>query len=137
MDEADAKWLTTALRYVCNMQNWTAEGKLYGWDSEFRMKELDMHTDRFYAAAKARERFNLSNLTPERCKAIGFGQWSKETDLLLFPLWYVPFIPEGLPVTDIGGESYRYSREKADLDARFGCVAFGISASSLSRKIAV
>jgi len=83
--------------------------------------------DKFYEEMKKEKCINFNNLTVEEAKELRFRKWDEELpNLWLFPLWLVPIIPEGLEVMDIGGEKYKYEKETADNDIRFGCVAYGI-----------
>lgn len=104
-------------------------------DIPFRSTQLFERAKGFYADANVREHFRLDRMTAAMCLSVGFSRWDDESDLLLFPLWYVPFVPEGVTVTDICGETYAYSRQNADLDTRFGCVGFGIHEHDLTRVV--
>lgn len=86
----------------------------------------------FYKSLK--KNLDITKLTLEDAKELRFLRWSEIGNLYLFPLWLVPLIPEGLMVTSIGGETFPFD-EGADLDTRFGCVAFGLNFSALGAEI--
>jgi hypothetical protein len=46
--------------------------------------------------------------------------------LRLIPLWLFGMIPEGLVVTSINGEDFKFRKGKTDLDQQFGRLAYGI-----------
>lgn len=102
--------------------NKTSETIIYDdWSKEQNKKVFDM----FYQEMKKHIDFN--NITSEEAKELRFRKFSEEyPNLWLFPLYLVPLIPEGLDVMSISGEKYKYNKEKADNDIRFGCVAYGI-----------
>ena len=73
------------------------------------------------------KQINFNTLTVEEAKFLGFCRWDEEyPNLWLFPLWLFPIIPEGIEVIDINGEKYKFEREKADNDERFGCLPYGL-----------
>ena len=84
--------------------------------------------------------FCSSNFSDLSNYHLGLGTWIRnnlllsESDLYLFPLYLVPIIPEGLEVVSISGKKYRYEKEKADNDIRFGCVAYGIEIKESENK---
>lgn len=67
-----------------------------------------------------------NDLTREEMENLGFRQWSKESDLMLIPLYLFPYMKEGITVTSISGEQYYFFRESADNDHRMGLLAFGV-----------
>jgi hypothetical protein len=100
--------------------NKLSEEYVYKWNDN--NKE---NFERFYEELK--KNIDLTKLTREEARELRFGKWSEEQpDLYLFPLWLVPIIPEGLDVVDICGNRYKYEKETADNDIRFGCVPYGI-----------
>lgn len=87
----------------------------------------------FYKSLK--KNLDITKLTLEEARELRFLRWDEHGKLYLFPLWVVPLIPEGLMVTSIGGETFPFD-DRADLDARFGCVAFGLNFSDQGPEIA-
>jgi hypothetical protein len=74
------------------------------------------------------EQLKKSDLSDEKRK-----EYEKEIErnkrcvgLRLIPLWLFGMIPEGLVVTNIGGEDFKFRKGKTDLDHRFGRLAYGI-----------
>lgn len=125
----DLEFYQKALLCQSWLVNRISEIKAYGkhWSDEFCLKEIRNATEKYLTDDYAKEVFTLDNLTRDRAKALRFCQWDKDeqSDLYLFPLWFVMFIPYGTKVVSIGGEKFEYSKE-TDLDTRFGCVAFGV-----------
>lgn len=56
---------------------------------------------------------------------IGLRRWD-ESGLMLFPVEWFPFVPEGFEVVDIFGEVEAFDPGTADDDGRFGVLSFGI-----------
>ena len=95
------------------------------WSNEFKIKENKASFEKFYKELE--KQIDFTKITIEEAKELRFQKWDEEQpNLWLFPLWLVPIIPEGLEVTDISGNKYKYEKDKADNDIRFGCVAYGI-----------
>lgn len=67
-----------------------------------------------------------NDLTREEMENLGFRKWSKESDLMLIPLYLFPYMKEGITVTSISGDQYYFFRESADNDHRMGLLAFGV-----------
>ena len=105
--------------------NKISETIIYDWKDGFKIKENKKSFEEFYDELK--KHIDFTKLTVEEAKELRFKRWSDEQpNLWLFPLYLVPIIPEGLEVTSISGNKYKYEKEKADNDIRFGCVAYGI-----------
>lgn len=105
--------------------NKISETIIYDWKDGFKIKENKKGFEEFYEELK--KHIDFTKLTVEEAKELRFKRWSDEQpNLWLFPLYLVPIIPEGLEVTSISGNKYKYEKEKADNDIRFGCVAYGI-----------
>ena len=105
--------------------NKISETIIYDWKDGFKIKENKKSFEEFYEELK--KHIDFTKLTVEEAKELRFKRWSDEQpNLWLFPLYLVPIIPEGLEVTSISGNKYKYEKEKADNDIRFGCVAYGI-----------
>lgn len=95
------------------------------WSNELKIKENKEGFEKFYK--ELQKHINFTKITVEEAKELRFRRWDEEQpNLWLFPLWLVPIIPEGLEVTSISGNKYKYEKDKADNDIRFGCVAYGI-----------
>ena len=105
--------------------NKISETIIYDWKDGFKIKENKKSFEEFYEELK--KHIDFTKLTVEEAKELRFKRWSDEQpNLWLFPLYLVPIIQEGLEVTSISGNKYKYEKEKADNDIRFGCVAYGI-----------
>ena len=95
------------------------------WSDDLKIKQNKEVFDTFYSELK--KHIDITKLTIEEAKELRFRRWDEELpDLWLFPLYLVPLIPEGLEVMSISGNKFKYEKDKADNDIRFGCVAYGI-----------
>ena len=95
------------------------------WSDDLKIKQNKEAFDTFYSELK--KHIDITKLTIEEAKELRFRRWDEELpDLWLFPLYLVPLIPEGLEVMSISGDKFKYEKDKADNDIRFGCVAYGI-----------
>lgn len=108
------------------LANKVSETIIYdNWSKELKIKENKESFDKFYEELK--KHIDFTKITTEEAKELRFQRWDEEhPNLWLFPLYLVPIIPEGLEVTSISGNKYKYEKDKADNDIRFGCVAYGI-----------
>lgn len=70
---------------------------------------------------------NLNLKTDAELKALGCGVWGSDDKgtTWLFPKEWYAFIPDGLPVVDINGETEPFKAGVTDDDYRFGCLSFG------------
>lgn len=101
----------------------------YNWGANFKEKELKNAFDTFYKSLQKESNkplIDISKMTIETAKEMGFGKWDENSDLYLFPLWFMPLIPIGTEVTSIFGEKIIYDGTNLDNDIRFGCIAYGI-----------
>lgn len=108
-------WLTNTL----------AECYHYNWSTEFKANELKKTFEKFYESAKKLE-LDLDKLTVDELREMRFCKWDEESNLWLIPLWFVPLLPVGIELTNIGGGKLTYTGNNIDLDIRFGCIAYGI-----------
>lgn len=109
-------WLTNRLAEVNTYKNWSDKTKI---------QVIEEAYNNFYQSIK--RYIDFEKITVEEAKSLRFGKWDDESDLYLFPLWIIPLIPEGMEVTSISGETFKYNKETVDNDIRFGCVAYGIN----------
>jgi hypothetical protein len=63
---------------------------------------------------------------------LGFQVWDEESNLMLIPLWLLPFISNGVELTSISGDTATVGTDDIDNDVRFGCIAFGVYANDRS-----
>jgi hypothetical protein len=93
------------------------------WSDGFCRQELKTYAEPCSAGVITLEM--LRNIDRNDLLDLGFGLWSEETpNLLLIPIWLVPFMDKNMEVTDIFGEKDKLSN--VDLDTRFGCIAYGL-----------
>lgn len=57
---------------------------------------------------------------------LGFLKWDDKSEIYLIPLWAYDLIPDGTELTDIFGDKHVKGTHSIDLDARFGCIAYGL-----------
>lgn len=116
------KEIQNCLTWLVNRVSETNE---YNWENDFKVSENKKSFNIFYEELK--KHIDFTKITVEEAKELRFQRWDEEhPELWLFPLYLVPIIPEGLEVTSISGNKYKYEKDKADNDIRFGCVAYGI-----------
>lgn len=109
--------------------NGLSECNTYDWGAEYKEKELKDKFDKFYKFLQEKENIeilDLNKLTIEQAKELGFQRWDEESDIWLFPLWFLPLIPIGTEVTSISGDKIIYNGKNLDNDIRFGCIAYGV-----------
>ena len=113
------------------LANTLAECNTYEtWSAELKARTIKESFETFYNSLKKdtnKHLVDLTAMTAEKAKELRFCRWSEDTpNLWLLPLWFVPLIPIGTELTDIGGGKVVYDGNNIDLDVRFGCIAYGI-----------
>lgn len=70
---------------------------------------------------------NLHLKDDAELKSLGCGVWDDDYKgtTWIFPREWYAFIPEGLSVIDINGETEQFKAGVTDDDYRFGCLSFG------------
>lgn len=109
--------------------NRLSELNTYNWGANYKERELKDAFDTFYKSLQKESNnhlVDLSRMTVETAKEMGLRKWDDNSDLYLFPLWFMPLIPIGTEVTAINGEKIIYDGTNLDNDIRFGCIAYGI-----------
>ena len=95
------------------------------WDSEFAIKHIRDLPNRLIGSPDFSP-VDPNELTLEEMKNLGFRKWSNKTNLMLIPLYLLPYLKEGITVTDISDNQYYFFRDGADNDHRMGLLAFGV-----------
>ncbi|AIK68117.1 hypothetical protein CPTMiller_00181 [Citrobacter phage Miller] len=95
------------------------------WDYEFAIKHIRDLPNRLIGSPDFSP-VDPNELTLEEMKNLGFRKWSDKTNLMLIPLYLLPYLKEGITVIDISDEQYYFFREEADNDHRMGLLAFGV-----------
>lgn len=111
------------------LANKLSELNTYNWGANFKEEELKKTFDTFYKSLQKKSNkplIDISKMTIETAKEMGFCKWDENSDLYLFPLWFMPLIPIETEVTSIGGKKIIYDGTNLDNDIRFGCIAYGI-----------
>ena len=70
---------------------------------------------------------NPADLTEAEMRELGFAKWAAEDSMYLIPLWLFPFLTDEVDCGCISGEKRIYKKSEMDNDARFGCLAYGVS----------
>lgn len=101
------------------------------WDAKFCKEYIKQRYDNYVKQLSSEEYDNVKirNLTIDELKSLGFSHWTQKDNLLLAPLWIVPFlqIDKEQQYYFIDGERFTFKDNfKPDNDIRFGCVAWGI-----------
>lgn len=124
-----SKNLTPVLANVAkNLMNTIQMGVSYkGWSDEFSYSEVkdDYHNIKEQLKAIVG---NVTALTVEELRELGFMLWDDETEekLFLVPLWAFDLIADGTELISISGDKVVKGSDEIDLDVRFGCIAYGI-----------
>lgn len=79
-------------------------------------------------ADSAFEPIDPNNMSKWELDQLGFMVWSKEGDeeLLLIPIWLLPFLAPEVQLGCIDGSRGMVKREQIDNDHRFGMLAWGV-----------
>ncbi|QJI10834.1 hypothetical protein GuL6_183 [Buttiauxella phage vB_ButM_GuL6] len=97
------------------------------WGEEFALKHIRSLPGRLQASPDF-EPVDPNDLTLEEMKNLGFRKWSDDLEIMLIPLYLLPYLKEGVRVTSISGDEYFFFQESADNDHRGGLLAFGVIA---------
>jgi len=68
---------------------------------------------------------DITELSVDELKELGFKKWEEESELYLIPLWAFDLIPDGTVLESISGERAIKGKDEIDLDVRIGCIAWG------------
>ena len=103
------------------------EALSYSWSSDFKIENLnDIHKSiSYWEKERGSFKINPNDLTKEEAGELGFGIWSKESEIRLIPIWILPFLCDTFDSESISGEKHT-SLKELDSDHRFGCLAYGI-----------
>lgn len=107
------------------MANLAAEAfQYYSWSDKF-CKDNIVNTTQSYI-----DKYTTDlDFTQADLEDIGFSMWDEESNLMLVPLWLLPFISTGVELTDITGKTSIVGTDTIDNDVRFGCLAYGVYAN--------
>lgn len=104
----------------------TAYGELncYLSNPDFWSNEIKTLADRI-KTKNPDIKINLSELTGNEMKELGFGKWSEESKDYLIPIWLYPFLPENINTNCIDSTQC-LKKSEMDTDHRFGYLAYSI-----------
>ena len=111
--------------------NRMAEIVCYKWPVETVRRELKESLDNFADELIKDGGFEfdkIGELDGTLLYDMGFRVWCEmgEGDLWCFPLWMFNYIPKGMKLTCIFGDTVEFDPETIDKDTRFGCIAYGL-----------
>jgi len=122
-----SKSLTLIMRGVCkNLMNCIQMGLSYeNWSDEFSYKEIK---ESYLNIKNLLKEIigDITTLSKEELKELGFAKWEEERELYLIPLWAFDLIPDGTELESISGDKIIKGKDEIDLDVRFGCIAYGL-----------
>lgn len=96
------------------------------WGDEFALSEIRGYPDKIKTMDGFFE-INPNKLTRDEAKRLGFGEWSEDSELMLIPLWLLPFLVDEFVGGSISnGNSEVVKTNEIDNDQRFGCLATGV-----------
>ncbi len=105
---------------------WSAQsaGEIYSqWSDEYVKQSIYKRREEM-AKAFPKE-LDLSQLTKQEMRSLGFGSWDGEC--LLIPIWLFRILPPDTPVVcPLSGEFDETTVAEADDDIRFGCTAWAL-----------
>lgn len=121
-----SKNLTSVMRNVGKiLMNKIQMGLSYeNWSNEFSYKEVKE------SYANIKEQLSeiigdITELSADELKELGFKKWEEESELYLIPLWAFDLIPDGTELESINGDKAIKGKDEIDLEVRFGCIAWG------------
>lgn len=121
-----SKNLTSVMRNVGKiLMNKIQMGLSYeNWSDELSYKEVKE------SYANIKEQLSeiigdITELSVDELKELGFKKWEEESELYLIPLWAFDLIPDGTVLESISDERAIKGKDEIDLDVRIGCIAWG------------
>ncbi|WAW44618.1 hypothetical protein [Klebsiella phage Kp_GWPR59] len=94
------------------------------WGDSFTAKNIRDLPTRLYMSPDF-EPVDPNDLTLEEMKNLGFRKWSDDSNMMLIPLYLLPYLKDGFRAISISGEEFTFTRDKADNDHRMGLLSFG------------
>jgi hypothetical protein len=96
------------------------------WEDGFALSEIRGYPDKI----KSMDGFfkiNPNELTVAEAETLGFNKWDEGSDLLLIPLWLLPFLVDEFMAGSISNDEHGIIKtSEIDNDQRFGCLATGV-----------
>lgn len=125
MNENKFRDLQFTISKAFSMVSATDEYK--SWSDEFARQEISETLTKL--RGRILKDYNLTECTDEQLAILGFSTWEVGSSVRLIPLHLFRCIPDGTKVNCIDGEEFTVGKDDLDNDIRFGCVAYGITAS--------
>jgi len=95
------------------------------WGDDFARKEAIKRLEKLQTTLKDKVEYDLTKLTEQQLKTIGFSRWSNELPIMLIPLHLFPALRDGTKLKCINGKEYVIGEDEIDLDIRYGCIGYG------------
>lgn len=96
------------------------------WSGDFCKESITETID----SVKKYENFkpiDPNDFTVDELKKLGGCEWDEEfKNLILIPIWMLPFLADEFEGARLDGVEQTYKREEIDNDCRFGCLAYGV-----------
>ena len=96
------------------------------WEDGFALSEIRGYPDKI----KSKNGFfkiDPNKLTRIEAKELGFGMWDEDSDLMLIPLWLLPFLVDEFEGGSISNDEREIIKtSEIDNDQRFGNLATGV-----------
>lgn len=96
------------------------------WSKEFALEHINDYPDEV-------KNIDPNDMTAEELEERGFGKWDDDSDIMLIPLWMLPFLPNEVKTTDIMGKDHT-KKSEIDNDNRFGYLAYGVVPKDVREK---
>lgn len=110
---------TNAVKYRNIILRAFAETTQYKWSDEFSRTECKEAKDSMESGC-----VNPKDFTISEAISLGFQRWSKDSNLMLIPMWLLPVLDSTVEVESISGRVMTV--ENIDNDNRGGLLAFGV-----------
>ena len=116
-----------AQRLLVTVANKATQCAVYnGWNGDFCKESITETID----SIKKDENFKPIDpnvFTVDELKKLGGCEWDEEfNNLILIPIWMLPFLADEFAAAGLDGVNQIYKREEIDNDCRFGCLAYGV-----------
>lgn len=115
-----------AIRCIATIANVSAESRAFGkfWSEKFTVKNSSEVFDSVKTQLSHDMCMAILNLPEEKKLNLGFRKWSKETNKMLIPLWFIECLPDDFNIEVTCIDNTKTSIKNIDKDIRGGCVAY-------------
>lgn len=109
------------------MMNTVAQIKHYNWGNknDFAVKQsIDAYEQSIEYIRNLK--LDFFDMTEMELKEYGFQKWSKDSEIMMIPIYAYDLIEDGMVLNGVFGGMATKGTDYIDLDVRGGCIAFGI-----------